>query len=54
MYNMFCFKFGLIEVESKYFHNQRQVTKILTIDVKKAPSSLIECHAIIWKTGNVL
>ena len=43
---MFCFKFGQIEAASKEIHNQRQVTNILTIDVKKV-GSLIECHAII-------
>ena len=32
---MSSFKFGLIEVASKDFHKQRQITDVLTTDVNK-------------------
>ena len=47
---MSSFKFGLIEVASKDFHKQRQITDILTINVKKVEKvvlSDINCLAIM-------
>ena len=39
------FKLGQIEVESKNFHKQRQVTDILTVDVNKIVlSDRISCN----------
>ena len=44
---MSSFKFSPIEVASKDFHKQRQITDILTIDVKKVVLSDINCLAIM-------
>ena len=47
------FKFGQIEVASKDFHKQRQVTDIFSTDVNKMVLSY-KCHAIMEKTGGTL
>ena len=47
------FKFGQIEVASKDFQKERQVTDIFTINVHKAVLSN-KCHTIMERTGGIL
>ena len=49
------FKFGQIEVASKDFHKQRQITDIFTIDVNKVVlSDKVPCNNGKDWTGGIL
>ena len=49
---MSSFKFGQIDVASKEFYKQRQITDTLKINVNSC--LLIKCHAIMERTGRIL